>query len=89
VLGSRIAFELVNVVSMRMAAVFMLSRATPCLCTGAMPRGFVWATYAVEPVLLLSIGCTLWAAIAFPLWVLGFSLCLLWHGLGAKAQVPA
>jgi len=89
-LGSRIAFELVNVYAMRMAAVFMISLATLCLRTGAMPRSFVLATYALALVLLLSIGYSLWAALVFPLWVLGFSLYLLWNGLGdADTQAPS
>jgi hypothetical protein len=87
-LGSRIAFELSNVYGARMAGVFMISLATLCLRTGAMPRAFVWVTYAIAAVLLLSISYTLWAALAFPLWVLGFSLYLLRHGLSGETQMP-
>jgi hypothetical protein len=80
-LGSHVAYELVNVYSMRMAAVFMISLATICLRTGAMPCAFIWLSYAMSAVLLLSLSYTLWAALAFPLWVLGFSLYLLWRGI--------
>jgi hypothetical protein len=72
-----------------MAGVFMFSLATLCLSTGAMPRAFVWVTYAVAAALLLSISYTLWATIAFPLWVLGFSVYLLRYGLGAEVKSPA
>jgi hypothetical protein len=77
--GSRIVFELVNGYALRMAGVFMISLATLCLRTRAMPRAFAWATYALAAVLLLGLPQTLWASLVFPLWVLGFSVYLLLH----------
>ena len=59
VLGTRTAFELVNLYSVRMAGVFMFSFGTLGLRTGAMPRSFVWLTYLLAAVLLLSISYTL------------------------------
>ena len=44
--GGRLAYEMTNTYSLRMAAVFMFSLATLCHRTGAMPRLFVWATRA-------------------------------------------
>jgi hypothetical protein len=75
--GSRIAFELTNVYALRMAGVFMISLATLCRRSGAMPRAFVWLTYLPAAALLFGLPHSLWAALLFPLWVLGFSLYLL------------
>lgn len=83
-LGSRIAYELVNLYSVRMAGVFMFSLGTLCLRTGAMPRGFVWLTYALAAALLLSIAYSLWVTLVFPLWVLVFSVYLLVRGIDAE-----
>ena len=84
-LGTRTAFELVNLYSVRMAGVFMFSFGTLGLRTGAMPRSFVWLTYLLAAVLLLSISYTLWVVLVFPLWVLGLSIYLLVHGIGPAA----
>ena len=86
VLGSRVAFELVNVYSVRMAGVFMISLGTLSLRTGALPRGFIWLTYALAAVLLLSIGITLWVTLVFPLWVLVLSVYLLLRGIDAAPE---
>ena len=85
-LGSRVGYELVNTYSVRMAGVFMFSLGTLCLRTGAMPRGFVWLTYVLAAAMVLSISSTLWATMAFPLWVLVFSTYLLLRGLGAEPE---
>jgi hypothetical protein len=85
-LGTRTAYELVNLYSVRMAAVFMLSFATLGLRTAAVPRGFVWLTYALAAVLLLSISYTLWVVLVFPLWVLLLSGYLLVYGIGGTAE---
>lgn len=81
-LGSLVAYELVNLYAVRMSGVFMFSLGTLCLRTGAMPRGFVWLTYVLAIAMVLSVTHTLWATLAFPLWVLVFSAYLLVRGLG-------
>jgi hypothetical protein len=75
--GGRLAYELTNTYALRMAGVFMFSLATLCLRTGAMPRPFVWITWALAALLVLGLTQTLWAALLFPVWVLGLSLYLL------------
>jgi hypothetical protein len=75
--GGRLAYELTNTYALRMAGVFMFSLATLCLRTGAMPRPFVWITWALAALLVLGLTQTLWAALLFPAWVLGLSLYLL------------
>ena len=86
-LGTRTAFELVNLYSVRMAGVFMFSFGTLGLRTGTMPRNFVWLTYLLAAVLLLSISYTLWVVLVFPLWVLALSVYLLVHGIGPATQL--
>ena len=85
IVGARVAYELTNVYAVRMAGVFMISLATLCLRTGALPRPLVWLSYLLASVLLLGITQTLWATLMFPLWVLALSLYLLWHGLEPHA----
>jgi len=76
-LGGRLTYELTYTYALRMAGVFMFSLATLCLRTGAMPRRFVWITWALGALLVLGLTQTLWAALLFPLWVLGLRLYLL------------
>jgi hypothetical protein len=76
--GGRLAYELTNTYALRMAGVFMFSLATLCFRTGAMPRPLVWVTWGLATLLVLGLTQTLWAALLFPAWVLGFSLYLLW-----------
>lgn len=76
--GSRFIYEVTNTYALRMAGVFMFSLATLCHRTGAMPPPFVRATWALAALLVLGLPHTLWAALLFPAWVLGFSLYLLW-----------
>lgn len=75
--GSRFAYEMANDYALRMAGVFMISLSTLCLRSGAMPRGMVWATWAVAAILLLGTAQTRWFTLLFPLWVLGVSVYLL------------
>ena len=42
-----------------------------------MPRLFVWGTWLLAALLVFGLTQTLWAAMLFPVWVLGFSLYLL------------
>jgi len=85
-LGAGAAFELINLYSVRMAAVFMFSFGTLGLRTASVPRPFVWLTYLLASVLLLSISYTLWIVLVFPLWVLVLSIYLLVYGLGNGAE---
>ncbi|MCU0919802.1 MAG: hypothetical protein MUF16_05630 [Burkholderiaceae bacterium] len=75
--GSRLTYEVTNTFALRMAGVFMFSLATLCLRTGALPRPFVWLTWALAALLVFGLTQTLWAAMVFPVWVLGLSLYLL------------
>ena len=75
--ASRLAFDLHNVYALRFAGVCMLSLATLGLRSGALPRPFVFVTYALAALLVFGLSHLRWLALLFPAWVLGFSVCLL------------
>jgi len=52
-----------------MAGVFMISLATIWMRTHVMPRVFVFLTYALALLLLVSSNLTLWLVLVFPAWV--------------------
>jgi hypothetical protein len=63
----------------RMAAVFMISLATIWLRTGLMPRWLVGLSYLAAITLLVLSDVTMWATMAFPVWVLVVSGLLLFR----------
>ncbi|MCB2021548.1 MAG: hypothetical protein M9915_11260 [Rhizobacter sp.] len=75
--ASRLAFDLHNVYALRFAGVCMLSLATLGLRSGALPRPFVFITYALAALLVFGLSHLRWLALLFPAWVLGFSVYLL------------
>jgi hypothetical protein len=70
-------YQIINLYAVRMSAVFMISSATLWVRTGVMPRWLSLLTYPVAILLLLSGSLSLWASLAFPLWVLIVSLYVL------------
>src|SRR5215472_16803264 len=58
--GRAIMYSITNVYGVRMAGVFMVSLGTIWLRTRVMPRLFVFLTYALALVLLVSSNLTLW-----------------------------
>lgn len=75
--GRAIMYTITNVYGIRMAAVFMISLGTLWIRTHLMPRFFVFLTYAVALVLLVSSNLTLWLVLAFPVWVFVISVFIL------------
>jgi hypothetical protein len=53
--GREVIFQIINIYSIRMAGLFMISLGTIWLRTGLMHRGWAFVTYALALVLLLSI----------------------------------
>jgi hypothetical protein len=70
----RISGVLLHTYAMRMAAVFMISTSTIGLRTQFMPRWLAFSGFAIALILLLGIGVTRWVELAFPFWVVLFSL---------------
>jgi hypothetical protein len=77
IFGRAIMYTITNVYGIRMAAVFMISLGTIWIRTRLMPRAFVFITYGVALVLLVSSNLTLWLVLAFPAWVFVISMFIL------------
>ena len=75
--GRAVMYTITNVYGVRMAAVFMVSLATIWIRTHIMPRPFVFLTYALALVLLVSSNLTLWLVLVFPAWVFVISIFIL------------
>jgi hypothetical protein len=89
-LGRNITTSLLNVYSMRMAAVFTLTTVTIARRTQIVSRWLTLAGLACALVLLVGIGITPWVELLFPLWILALSLDILSAGFRASpAQPPA
>ena len=73
-----IATSLLNVYSMRMAAVFTLTTVTIARRTQIVSRWLTLAGLACAVVLLVGIGISPWVELLFPLWILALSLDILW-----------
>ncbi len=85
--GRAIMYSITNVYGVRMAGVFMVSLATIWIRTHVMPRVFVFLTYALALVLLVSSNLTLWLVLVFPAWVFVISVFILVISLrGGRAE---
>jgi hypothetical protein len=86
--GRTITYEIVNVYTMKMAGVFMISTCTLSLRTGIVPRWMTYLGLVLALFLLLSIGFFYWAPLVFPLWVLLISLHFLLANIGGSKNEP-
>ncbi len=77
-----VTYEMVNVYTLKMAGVFMISTCTLSLRTGIIPRWMAYLGLALAVFLLLSLGTFYWAPLVFPLWVLLISVHILLANLG-------
>ena len=75
--GRAIMYKITNVYAIRMAGVFMISLGTIWIRTRVMPRVFVYLTYFVAVVLLVSSNLTVWLIFIFPAWVFVISVFIL------------
>jgi hypothetical protein len=83
-LGRQIAYSVLNIYTMRMAAVFMISTSTILLRTGILPRWLTYVGYAFALVLLVALSHWEWIMLLFPLWVLFVSVAILVPSLRAS-----
>lgn len=63
-------YNLVNIYTMKMGAVFMFSTSTVALYTRFVPRWLAWLGYAMSIVVLFGSSFVTWSFLLFPLWVL-------------------
>ena len=76
-LDRNVSTSLLNVYSMRMAAVFTLTTVTIARRTQIVSRRLTLAGLACAVALLVGIGITPWVELLFPIWILALSLEIL------------
>jgi hypothetical protein len=86
--GRAVTYEVVNVYSMKMAGVFMMSTSTLSLRTGIIPRWMAILGFLSALFLLLSLNFFVWAPIVFPLWILLISIHILVSNLKTNKSEP-
>jgi hypothetical protein len=86
--GRTLTYEIMNVYTMKMAAVFMISTCTLALRTRIFPRWMAFLGLVLALFLLLSLGFFYWAPLVFPLWVLLISVHILLANLGSPTSEP-
>ncbi len=85
--GRAITYELMNVYTMKMAGVFMISTCVLSLRTRIVPRWMAFVGLALALFLVLSLHYTEWGAVFFPLWVLLVSVYILIENLRPPPSV--
>jgi hypothetical protein len=84
-LDRNVATSLLNVYSMRMAAVFTLTTVTIARRTRIVARWLTVAGLACAVVLMVGIGINPWVELLFPLWILALSLDIITAGSRASS----
>ena len=84
-----VAYEIMNLYAVKMAAVFMISTSTLAIRTGIIARWIAFLGYAFALFLLLSGRYIEWVLMLFPLWVLLVSIYILIDNLRRLPQVAA
>jgi len=77
VLGRNVTAILLNVYSMRMAAVFTLTTVNIARHTKIISRWLTFAGLVTALVLLIGVGISAWAELLFPAWILALSIDIL------------
>ncbi len=84
-----VTYEIMNLYTVKMAGVFMISTSTLALHTGFAPRWIAFLGFALALLLLFSGRYVEWIIMVFPLWVLLISIYILIDNLGASSQSVA
>jgi hypothetical protein len=79
--GRAVMYTITKVYAIRMAGVFMIALATIWMRTRVMPRLFVFLSYALALLLLVSSDLTAWLILVFPAWVFVISIFILVESL--------
>ena len=82
--GRTLTSQIMQVYTMKMAGVFMISTCTVSIRTGIIPRWMALLGYVLALVLLLSLGYLYWIPLVFPLWVLLISVHILLTNLKSR-----
>lgn len=84
-----LAFRIVNVYAVKMAAVFMFVTSTIAIKTRLAARWIAALGYGLSVALLFGSGLTRWSMMAFPLWVLVVSSYILIDNLRMQPDAVA
>jgi len=84
-----LAYEIMNLYAVKMAAVFMISSSTLAIRTGFIARWIAFLGYAFALFLLLSGRYVAWIIMVFPMWVLLVSIYILIDNLHRPSQAGA
>ncbi len=87
ILSAMTIHTLMSVYAVRMAGVFMISLGTLWYRTRVMPRPFIFLTYILAAVLLLTYAASAWLILILPLWVFVVSIYILWASF--RGESPA
>jgi hypothetical protein len=79
-------YQVMNVYTVKMAGVFMITTCTLALRTGIFKRWMAFLGIALALVLLLSVGYLYWIILVFPVWVLLISIHILLVNLGRSGS---
>jgi hypothetical protein len=79
--GRTLTYQVMNIYTMKMAGVFMISTCTLAIRIGIFPRWMAFLGYAMACFLILSLGYFFWAPLIFPVWVLLISIYILMANL--------
>jgi len=89
ILSRNLTGSLLNVYSMRMAAVFTLTTVNIARRTAIVSRWLILAGLACALILLVGIGISPWVELLFPAWILALSLDVLIAGPAASSAGSA
>ncbi len=82
-------YEIMNIYTVKMAAVFMISTSTLAIRTGFTPRWIALIGYAFALLLLVSGRHVEWIMMVFPLWVLLISIYILIDNFRHAPETPS
>jgi hypothetical protein len=71
------AYNVLNIYTIKMAGVFMISTSTVAVYTSFAPRWIAMLGYVLSVLLLLGSYYVSWSFLIFPLWVFVISICIL------------
>jgi len=84
-----VAYEIMDLYAVKMAAVFMISTSTVAIHTGVFARWIAFIGYAFALFLLLSGRYVQWIVLVFPFWVLLVSVDILIDNIRRQSQARA
>ena len=82
------AYSLMNIYTIKMAGVFMITTSTIAIYTGFAPRWLAMLGYTLSLLLLFGSYYLSWSFVAFPAWVLVMSIFIFLDDARAKSPRP-